>query len=149
VVAIAVASRAPNIKPARCLTLEQQGIQSVERMRDMVGKQKLQLSNQLRGLLMEFGIVMLKSVRSFKEKVPEILNDTGYELPVSMRQGLDQMWTMDGRLEEEFEVFDQRLKELTSQDDECQRLMKLEGVGPVSAIRLKLQLSNSGHFKNG
>lgn len=98
---------------------------------------------------MEFGIVMLKSVRSFKEKVPEILNDTGYELPVSMRQGLDQMWTMDGRLEEEFEVFDQRLKELTSQDDECQRLMKLEGVGPVSAIRLKLQLSNSGHFKNG
>jgi transposase len=81
--------------------------------------------------------------------VPEILNDTGYEFLVSMRQGLDQMWTMDGRLEEEFEVFDQRLKELTSQDDECQRLMKLEGVGPVSAIRLKLQLSNSGHFKNG
>ena len=75
-VAIAVASRAPNIKPARSLTIEQQGLQAVERMRDMLDKQKLQLSNQLRGLLLEFGILINKSVRSFKERLPEILEDT-------------------------------------------------------------------------
>jgi transposase len=149
VVAIAIASRAPNIKPARSLTIEQQGLQCVDRMRDMLDKQKLQLSNQLRGLLLEFGIVINKSVRSFKERLPEILEDVDNELPVPMRQSLYQMWELYGRLEDDFDALDLRLKQLTDQDDECQRLVKLEGVGPITAVRLKLQLSHGDHFKNG
>jgi len=65
-VAIAVASRAANIKPARILSIEQQSLQSIEKMRGMLDKQKLQLSNQVRGLLLEFGIVINKSIKSFK-----------------------------------------------------------------------------------
>ncbi len=57
-VAIAVASRAANIKPARTLSIEQQGLQSIEEMRSLIDKQKLQRSNQVRGLLLEFGIVI-------------------------------------------------------------------------------------------
>jgi transposase len=148
-IAIAVASKAPNIKPARCLTVEQQGLQSVERMRDMLDKQKLQTSNHLRGLLMEFGITINKSVRSFKERLPEILDDSNNELSVPMRQSLNQMWLLYCRLVEDFEAIDLQLRQLTTQDDECQRLMKLEGVGPISAIRLKLQLAHREHFKNG
>lgn len=110
-VAIAIASRAPNIKPARCLTVEQQGLQSVERMRDMIDKQKLQLSNQLRGLLLEFGIMINKSVRSFKERLPEILEDANNELSVPMRQSLFQMWELYARLESDFDALDQRLKQ--------------------------------------
>jgi transposase len=149
VIAIGVASKAANIKPARCLTVEQQGIQSIERMRDMLDKQKLQLSNQLRGLLMEFGILINKSVRSFKEQLPEILADFDNELSLPMRQGLTQMWELYGRLEGDFEVLDQQLRQITSNDEECQRLIKLEGIGPISAIRLKLQLSYQEHYKNG
>jgi transposase len=148
-IAIAVASQAPNIQPARCMTVEQQGLQSVERMRDMLDKQKLQISNQIRGLLMEFGILINKSVSSFKTRLPEILNDFDNELPVPMRDSLVQMWELYGRLESDFETLDQRLRQITVQDDECQRLMKLEGVGPISAIRLKLQLGHREHFKNG
>ena len=37
-IAIAVASRAPNIKPARVLTNEEQGLQSVSKMRDLLDK---------------------------------------------------------------------------------------------------------------
>ena len=37
-VAIAVASRAAKIKPARVLSIEQQGLQSIEKMRGMIDK---------------------------------------------------------------------------------------------------------------
>ena len=52
-VAIAVASQSPNIHPARYLSSEQQCLQAIEKMHDMLSKQKSQLSNQVRGLLFE------------------------------------------------------------------------------------------------
>jgi transposase len=147
-IAIAVASRAPNIKPARVLTAEQQGLQSVGKMRDMLDKQKLQLSNQVRGLLLEFGIVINKTVKSFKGRIPEILEDAENKLSAPMRKSLFQMWALYSRLEDDFEVINNELIRLTEQDSDCQRLMKLEGVGPITAIKLKIQLGNGEHFKN-
>jgi transposase len=145
-VAIAVASRAANIKPARILSIEQQGLQSVEKMRSLIDKQKLQLSNQVRGLLLEFGIVINKSI---KERIPEILEDAENDLTFPMRKGLLQMWELYSQLEDDFEVINNALIELTEQDSDCQKLMKLEGVGPITAVRLKIQLGNGGHFNSG
>lgn len=148
-VAIAVASCAPNIRPARCLTVEQQALQAIDKMRDMLDKQKLQISNQIRGLLLEFGIVINKTVSGFKRRIPEILEDAENELSVPLRDSVAQMWSLYARIEEDFERFDSQLKQLTHQDEECQRLMKLEGVGPITATRLKLQLGHAEHFQNG
>lgn len=148
-IAIAVASRAANIKPARILSVEQQGLQSVGKMREMLDRQKLQLSNQVRGLLLEFGLVINKSSKSFKERVPEILEDAENELSSPMRKGLFQMWALYSRLEEDFEEINKELIQLTEQDSDCQRLMKLEGVGPITAVKLKIQLGNGEHFDSG
>jgi len=148
-IAIAVASQAANIKPARILSIEQQGLQSVEKMRTLLDKQKLQLSNQVRGLLLEFGIIINRSVKSFKERIPEILEDAENDLSVPMRKSLLQMWELYYRLEEDFNAIHNELIQLTEQDSDCQRLMKLEGVGPITAIRLKIQLGNGEHFKSG
>lgn len=148
-VAIAVASRAANIKPARVLSIEQQGLQSIEKMRSMIDKQRLQLSNQVRGLLLEFGLVINKSIKSFKERIPEILEDAENDLSFPMRKVLLQMWALYSRLEDDFDVINNELLQLTAQDSDCQKLMKLEGVGPITAVRLKIQLGNGEHFNSG
>ena len=148
-VAIAVASRAANIKPARILSIEQQGLQSIEKMRSLIDKQKLQLSNQVRGLLLEFGIVINKSIKSFKERIPEILEDAENNLSFPMRKVLLKMWVLYSRLEDDFNAINSELIQLTAQDTDCQRLMKLEGVGPITAVRLKIQLGNGEHFASG
>lgn len=148
-VAIAVASQVPNIRPARYLSAEQQGVQSIERMRNMLETQKLQLSNQLRGLLLEFGLVINKGAASFKQRLPEVLEDAENELSFAMRESLQQMWGIYTQLESEFSVIDKQLKQLAMQDVDCKRLMALEGVGPIGAIRLKLQLENKEHYRNG
>lgn len=59
------------------------------------------------------------------------------------------MWALYAQIEENLDQFDRRLKQLAQQDDACQRLMKLEGVGPVSSARLKLQLGHKEHYQNG
>jgi len=148
-VAIAVASRAPNIKPARVLSIEEQGLQSIEKMRSLIDKQKLQLSNQVRGLLLEFGIVINQSIKSFKERIPEILEDAENDLSFPMRKAVLQMWALYSRLDDDFEVINNELIQLTAQDFDCQRLMKLEGVGPITAVRLKIQLGSGEHFNSG
>jgi len=147
-VAIAVACRAANIKPARVLSIEQQSLQSIEKMRGMLDKQKLQISNQVRGLLLEFGIVINKSVKSFKVRIPEILEDAENDLSFPMRSVLKKMWKLYSYLEGDFEAVSNELLQLTEQDSDCQRLMKLEGVGPITAVRLKIQLGNGEHFKS-
>ena len=125
--AIAIASQAPNIKPARCLTIDQQGLQAVERMRGMLDKQKLQLSNQIRGLLLEFGIVISQGTSAFKKRIPEILEDASNDLSFAVRESLDEMNQFHTQLEERYKALDARLVQLTKQDEVCQRLMALEG----------------------
>jgi len=147
-VAIAVASQSPNIHPARYLSAEEQGIQAVEQMRKMLSKQKTQLSNQLRGLLLEFGLVINKGDAAFKSRIPEILEDAENELSLPMRQSLCQLWEFYFVLESEFKQIDQRLRELVKQNEECQRLIKLEGVGDIGAVKLKLRLAQD-HFDTG
>lgn len=147
-VAIAVASQSPNIHPARYLSSEQQCLQAIEKMRDMLRKQKSQLSNQVRGLLLEFGLVINKGSAAFKSRIPEILEDAENELSIPMRQSLFQLWEFYRVLEEQYQQIDRRLVELINQNEECQRLMKLEGVGPISAIKLNLRLAQD-HFDKG
>lgn len=148
-IAIAVASRAANIRPARMLNIEQQNLQSIERMRDIINKQKLQISNQLRGLLLEFGIVINKTVVAFKAAIPLVLEDAENPLSAVMRESVYRLWQLYLRLEEDFDALDKSLKQLAENDEECQRLMKLEGVGPISAVRLKVQLGHGEHFRSG
>lgn len=102
-VAIAVASQAANIRPTRCLSAEEQGLQSVDKMRELLDRQKTQISNQVRGLLLEFGIVISKGSAAFKSRLPEILEDAENELPIPMRQSLFQLWEFYARVEEQFE----------------------------------------------
>ncbi len=59
------------------------------------------------------------------------------------------MWALYSRLEDDFNAINSELIQLTAQGTDCQRLIKLEGVGPITAVRLKKQLGNGEHFASG
>jgi transposase len=64
------------IIPAKAVaTVEQQGLQAIHRSRELLIQESTALSNHLRGLLMEFGLVMPKGFASLMKAVPEILED--------------------------------------------------------------------------
>jgi len=67
-----------------------------------------------------------KSIKSFKAR---ILEDSENQLPIRMRQSINQMWQLYSRLEDDFQMLNNELMHLTGQDKNCKKLMKLEGVG--------------------
>ena len=149
VVAIASASQAPKVKLGKVLEVEQQALQSIERLRSLAEKQKRQLANQIRGLLLEFGFSIAQGEASFKNAIEAYLEDADNGLPDSFRQALHLQYQLYLSTDEHKTLLDQKLNNLVKKNEQCSRLMKLEGVGPVTALGLWLHLINVDNYKNG
>jgi len=147
--AISVAARQPHIKASRLLSVEEQCLQSVECIRDLLVKQKVSLSNQLRALLLELGHSIAQTDAQLMKKFPEILEDGDNDFTSSFRISLNIIWKRLLDTIEEIKQVEQEQKAMVKQDRTCKRLQALEGVGPVCAILIKIALGNVNHFKNG
>ena len=56
-------------------------MQSIQRSRELLFQERTALSNHLRGLLLEFGVVIPRGFASLTQRIPDILEDGGNELP--------------------------------------------------------------------
>jgi len=67
--AICEAVSRPNMRFVPVKGIEQQDIQSLHRARELLVKQRTALSNQIRGLLGEYGLIVARRGASSKEKL--------------------------------------------------------------------------------
>jgi transposase len=84
--AIATAARQPDMPLVAVKSLEQQAVLSVHRARDGFVKNRTAVSNQIRGLLSEFGLVLPLGIYQLRAQVPTILEDGENALPDMLRQ---------------------------------------------------------------
>src|SRR5438552_12059220 len=80
--AICEAAGRPSMRFVSAKSVEQQDIQSLHRVRSRLVSCRTQLVNQLRGLLMEYGIVLPQHVGRVRRGVPESLEDESNEPPL-------------------------------------------------------------------
>ena len=144
--AVAEAARRPNIKEAPMKTLEQQGLQAIQRSRDLLVQESTALSNHLRGLLMEFGVVMPQGFAALQRKLPEVLEDGANEVPDMYRPTLHRLYVRFLELREDIQEMNKQVKALVKQHPGCSRLTALEGVGPISAVLLYASLGTGEAF---
>ena len=147
--AVAEAARRPNIKDAPMKTVEQQGLQAVHRSRELLIQESTALSNHLRGLLMEFGLVMPKGFASLFKTVPEILEDGENELPDLYRPTLHRMYLRLVELRGDIETMTRDIERLAKAHPICSKLMALEGIGPIGALMLYTTLGSGTAFSGG
>jgi transposase len=147
--AVAEAARRPNVKLAPLKTVEQQGMQAIQRSRELLVHERVSLSNHLRGLLMEFGIVIPQGFASLYRQLPEILEDGENELPDLYRPTLNLLYGRLRDLRDGLEQLNCEIETLVRQNPVCQRLTKLEGVGPISSVLLYATLGTGEAFVNG
>jgi len=149
-VAIAIAARQPNVKPVTPKTIEQQGLQGIERMRKHHSDTKTAQSNLIRGLLFEFGITIPQGDCSLKRDMADILEDAENELPISFREQLADMYQCFLKTEQALIKVEMALMGLIKSQPDCQALMAIEGIGPINALGLSLALGERGQsFANG
>lgn len=148
--AIAIASQQANVKSVAIKTVEQQALQSIARIRQHLTDNQTAVSNMLRGLLCEFGIVINKGNKAFKQRIPDILEDAENGLPDMFRTQIAHMYHSFLEGEAHLKEVSKQLVKQINQHAQCRQLMALEGVGPINALELYLTLGNQGKsFSHG
>lgn len=147
--AICEAARRPQILEAPLKSVEQQGMQAVQRSRELLVQERTALSNHIRGVLMEFGIVIPKGLAALHQHLPDILEAGENELPDLYRPTLHLLYQRLQQLKGDILYLDQQIKSLVKQHCACERLTNMEGVGPISAVLLYASLGSGEAFKNG
>jgi transposase len=147
--AVAEAANRPNIKVAPMKTIEQQAMQSVQRSRELIIQERTATSNHIRGLLLEFGIVIPRGLVYLRRHLPLILEDAENGLPMSYRPTLHRVLMRFLALDEDLLFMDEQIKQIVKTNEGCRRLIALEGIGPIGAVLLVATLGSGEAFKNG
>jgi transposase len=72
--------------------IEQQDIQSIHRIRSLLVARRTAQANQIRGLLLEYGIIILKGIACIKTRKLEILEDAENTLTSLFRELLVELY---------------------------------------------------------
>jgi transposase len=128
---------------------DQLAIQAVHRIRRRLVADRVRLVNQIRGLLSEHGIVIARDISQLRRSLAVIVGngDDGLSGMVRslMRELQAEMAEIDGRIA----TYDRRIREIFRASEQCQRLGKIEGIGPVTATALIAAVGDRTCFKNG
>lgn len=147
--AIVEAALRPNMKYVGEKNLFQQDVQSLLRVRSQYVALKLQVSNQIRGLLMEYGVVLAKSFSQLKKQIPFILEDDANNLTPIIRELLSSQYDFFKKVDQDLEGLEKKLSEYLKMNEDYRRLLGVPGVGPLSAASFIASVGNPSSFKNG
>src|SRR5437667_247381 len=122
---------------------------ALHRVRSRLVSQRTGVINQIRGFLIERGIIVRQGVVPLRKALPEILSSqTGPLSPrmIGVIADLTQDWR---RLDERIGGVSAEIEALAEQDDGCQRLMTVPGVGPIISSAVVAAIGNGAGFKQG
>jgi transposase len=139
----------PRTKFVQIKTLEQQDIQSIHRVRERLVSNRVCLSNQIRGILLEYGIVIAKGFASLKSKMAELLSQGGEEVTNGVQEMLVDMYEEFKELSERIAKYDKKIEAISNQQESCKLLKTIPGIGPITATALYASMGNGSQFKNG
>ena len=147
--AIAEAVQRPTMRFVAIKTPEQMDLLALHRVRSRLVGQRTGVINQIRGFLIERGITVRQGVMPLRKALPDILSSNQDALSprmVGLIADLAQDWR---RLDERIGAVSAEIEALARQDDSCQRLMTLPGVGPIISSAVVAAIGNGSGFKQG
>ncbi len=147
--AIAEAVQRPTMRFVAIKTPEQMDLLALHRVRSRLVGQRTGVINQIRGFLIERGITVRQGVMPLRKALPDILSSNQDALSprmVGLIADLAQDWR---RLDERIAAVSAEIEALARQDDSCQPLMTLPGVGPIISSAVVAAIGNGNGFKQG
>ena len=131
-------------------TVEQQDIQSLLRIRSNQLKIRTEISNQLRGLMYEYGVTVKEGYASLRSALPSIFDRAAEnDLTINMKELIEGQYNMLLIIDAQIDALNIQIKQQSASSETCQRLQKIEGVGPISALAIIALAGNGSGFKNG
>jgi len=120
----------------------------VFRTRDLLVRQRTQITNAMRGHLTEYGLVVPQGAGHFKKLVAH-LEDPASPLPNEVRSILSLLSQTAMRLDEKISLLDKEIARRTRDDEIARRLMTIPGVGPITATAIAALAPPAATFRKG
>lgn len=149
--AICEAAQRQNMRFVAPKSIQQQDIQCLHRIRSRVVAARTALSNEIRGLLGEYGAILPKGLsRIRKELVPLIeqarlngwITEDTHRMFLEL---LEELKCMDERIA----AYDEKIQAIHRNHPICQKISKIPGIGPITATALVAATGDPASFKNG
>ncbi|EGQ9819065.1 IS110 family transposase [Vibrio parahaemolyticus] len=148
----AAIAEAGNRGTMRCVALkthEQLALQATHRVRQRFIVERTATVNQMRALLLEYGITVPVGRKVFERNLPSILEDAENGLPDFIR-------ALVFRLRERWQHIDVQIDEMSAQlqqasiaSEKCQLISSVPGIGPIVATGLIAAVGSGTQFKRG
>jgi transposase len=146
---IAEAMTRPTMRFVPTKDIDQQDIQSLHRVRERLIGERTALVNEVHGLMHEYGIVIPKGVPTFRQVVVGKLESEKDKLTALGQELFWKLLEEFAALEQQIAFYQEKLESLAKTHPECQRLMTIPGLGPLTATALVAAVGDVGVFKNG
>ena len=147
--AICEAVGRPSMRFVSIKSVEQQVMQAEHRIRTRLVRARTALSNEIRGLLSEFGIAISLGITQIRKALPILLEDKETRLSARFKLLLGELSEELRQIDTHINEHEERLKAAAKEDDRIKRLLAIEGIGPISASALVAAVGEATQFANG
>lgn len=134
--AICEALQRPGMRFVAIKSVEQQDIQAIHRMRSLTVDRRTAQVNQIRGLLLEYGIEIAQGRASVQRRLPEILEEAGNGLSERFRAELHGLYEELQHLNARVAHDDAQLEQIAQESEQARNLMTIPGIAAKGATAL-------------
>jgi transposase len=147
--AICEAVTRPSMRFVEVKSPEQQSVMVLHRTRLMLMRQRIQLSNAIRGHMAEFGIVAPVGREGLQKLTAIVHDESDDRVPAEARHCLQMMDAQLRLVNEHVLENDRRIRMSARATDTGRRLMTIPGVGPLLASAFVASIPDPAMFKSG
>lgn len=147
--AICEAASRPQMRFVATRSEEQQDIQNLHRIRERLVKARTGLSNEIRGLLLEYGMVLPQGIGHLRSKLPALLEQERECHSGLWHATFSELYEEFCELDKRIKVYEARLKVIAHGNEHCKRLLAVPGIGVLTATALYAAVGDPSVFTNG
>src|SRR5215467_11602808 len=147
--AIAEAVQRPTMKFVATKTADQLDLQALHRVRERLVGQRTAIINQIRAFLLERGVAVRQGLRFLRAELPGILATRTDVLSLRMMRIIEDLSADWRRLDARIEGLTGEIETLARQDQHCERLMTVPGIGPIISSAMVAAIGTGDVFSKG
>lgn len=144
--AIWTACQQPGMRFVPVKTQAQQVVLSLHRIRAQLMKSRIMQTNELRGILYEFGLVLPEGHRVLLKALPDTLADAAQRLPAMLMESLNEQVRRIAQLSQDIDQIERRLAQQLRESPACQSIAQIPGIGLLTATAVVASMGNAQAF---
>lgn len=147
--AIGEATTSKKVRSIAVKTLAQQDLTSIHKARSNVIKRKTQLSNHIRSLLAEYGVITNQGYSALITLVKEVLAGEHLDLSETLCFTLNDLLQELDELKIRVDHYDKQLKKVSKENKSAAKLIEMSGVAEVTATAIIAKIDDFSLFSSG